>query len=340
MILIKKITVIFLPSSIMLIILFIISIMANEIYLFGSVVASQEVDELYGIGFSDYNVEYKLSNLVKRNPEIAVIGTSRVMQFRKDSFESHSFYNAGGVISQVGHLRPILNYLLDEDAVPEIIIVGLDQYFFNAKWDLVRDSDAINYESRLRNTPVIVLPNRIRLIIEVLNQPESFINVLLSDSNNIGLQGKLFNQGFRYDGSYYYGRYYEYGFDNDPGFEDTLFRIEYGINRFEFGQEYNVKAMEELGLFLALAAHNNIKVVGFMPPFAPMINDVMSKSGEYLYITKASVSINNLFEEYGFNYYDFTSMPETFDANFIDGFHGDDYIYSEIASEIANFLMD
>lgn len=336
--LISKLIIVFLPTSLLFLIIFVFSIMTNELYIFANVVDSQNGDELYGVAFSDHNVEYKLRNLVKRNPDIAIIGTSRVMEFRSEFFEGQSIYNAGGIVSQIGHLRPLLEHLIIEDAVPDTIIVGLDQYFFNVSWDSVRASDANNYTYRLRNLPVIVIPNRLRMVEVIFTQPKLLMNISLLSSNNIGLQGKYYNQGFRHDGSYYYGKYYEHGINNDYDFVNTLNRIEYGKSRFEYGVNFNPKSLDELNLFLLLAEQNGINVVGFMPPFAPSINKIMVNSGNYLYINRASDAISELFAQYDFKYFDFTSMPDTFDFNYIDGFHGDMYVYAKIANEIAEFI--
>ena len=194
--LIKKILIIFMPLILILIVFSSFSLIAQEIYLFDDVVEIADEDVLYGLAFSDHNVEYKFRRLILIDPEIAIIGTSRVMQFRQDFFENDSFYNAGGVISTIGQLEPLLRQLVEEGIVPDTIIVGLDQYFFNANWDSIRDSDSLNYASKLTNAPVVVFPNRYRTLEAIITEPQLLYNPSLINSRNIGLQGKIFNQGF------------------------------------------------------------------------------------------------------------------------------------------------
>ena len=326
------------PVILMLIVFSSFSLIAQEIYLFDDVVEITDEDVLYGLAFSDHNVEYKFRRLILIDPEIAIIGTSRVMQFRQDFFENDSFYNAGGVISTIGQLEPLLRQLVEEGIVPDTIIVGLDQYFFNANWDSIRDSDSLNYASKLRNVPVVVFPNRYRTLEAIITEPQLLFNQALINSRNIGLQGKIFNQGFRQDGSYYYGRYYEFGGRWDTDFMDTINRIEKGRSRFEYAENYNPKSIQELRSFLTLSKEYGINVIGFMPPFAPSINDIMSENGNYLYIDSVSIDINNLFNEYNYKYFDFTSMTETNDKNYIDGFHGDENVYKIITEYISEYI--
>lgn len=335
---IKKLFIIFMPLILMTLVFGSFSLISQEIYLFDNVINISDEDILYGVAFSDYTVEYKYKNLVLRNPEIAIIGTSRVMQFRQVYFENDTIYNAGGIISQIGHLEPLLRQLIEEGIVPDTIIVGLDQYFFNSNWDPIRKSDSLRYLSRLRNAPSIVVPNRIRLLKEVLSEPPLLFNSSLISSKNFGLQGKVFNQGFRQDGSYYYGRYYELGERSDPDFINTIDRIENGHSRFEYAEDYNPKSIQELRSFLTLSKEYGINVTGFMPPFAPSINKVMSENGNYSYINSVSIEIEDLFNEYNYKYYDFTSMTETNDKNYIDGFHGDENVYKIITSYISEFI--
>ena len=88
-----------------------------------------------------------------------------------------------------------------------------------------------------------------------------------------------------------------------------------------------------------MAAQNEILVIGFMPPYAPSINDLMESKGSYEYINKVSIEINRLFRLYGYKYFDYTSMDNTNDSQYIDGFHGDETVYELIAREI-NVLFE
>jgi hypothetical protein len=297
----NKILTIFWPTIIESISFLLLGIISNEIYIFDSTVDSQSDDILYGIALSDRTAEYKLYNLINRNPELAIIGTSRVMQFRAEMFPDYNTYNAGVIVSKISHILPLLEKLINENKTPQIVIIGLDQNFFNESWDTVRPNDSLLYNERLLSSSNFVIPDRLRLLLQIVKEPGVFINNSILKPENIGLQGKVYNQGFRVDGSYYYGRYYEFGIENDLDFIDTTYRIENGVSSFEYADEYNSKALNELEKFLDLAAQNEILVIGFMQPYAPSINDLMESIGRYEYINKVSIEIERPFRLYGYN---------------------------------------
>jgi hypothetical protein len=335
--LINKIVTVFWPSLVVVVLFSSFLIMSNEIYHFETIVKTQQLDELYGIAFSDRNVEYKLHNLLKRDPELVIIGTSRVMQFRSGMFDEYVTYNAGGIVRNISHFRPLLYKLISDGNPPKLVIVGLDQYFFNESWHQINPAD-VSYLNQLHYKPNLVFPDRRKLFEAFVSDPGVFLSGSIFKSDNLGLLGRVYNQGFRVDGSYYYGRYYDLGMNNDTDFIDTIYRIENGVSRFQYADNYNPRAVKELEAFLLLANQHEIFVIGFMPPYAPTINELMSLTGNYEYINKVTLEINSLFEQYGFKYFDFTTMGNTKDNDFVDGFHGDEMVYGLIAREIIDFL--
>ena len=84
---------------------------------------------LYGPAYSNPVFYYKMNEVAAQRPEIMALGSSRVMQFRRDSFrEPRQFYNAGGA---VGRLDQFLPFMLRVSKKPAIIVIGIDQYLFN-----------------------------------------------------------------------------------------------------------------------------------------------------------------------------------------------------------------
>jgi hypothetical protein len=325
---------IFWPTILITIVFFFFLKISNEIYDFKSTIELQTEDVLYGIAFSDKTYEYKLYNLLTTSPELAIIGTSRVLQFNADMFPDYSFYNAGLILRNIGQFKPLLEKLIEEEKKPQIMIIGLDQNFFNQEWNLVNSSDNESYRSRLDSIPNIVIPDKSILLEAILNEPSLLTNKSILTSKNIGLMAKAFNQGFRVDGSYYYGRYYEFEINHDLDFSDTIFEIENNASRFRYADDFSLESIIELESFLEFAHNNGITIVGFMPPFAPTINEVMSFTGKYEYIEKVTYELNRLFKRFDYKYFDFTIMDDTNDSLYIDGFHGGEEVYELIAIEI------
>src|SRR4051812_47220692 len=62
-------------------------------------------------GFAYLNgAGYKFKSILRRKPEVLVLGTSRVMQFRSDFFKNpRSFYNGGGMTVFLEHFKKALD---------------------------------------------------------------------------------------------------------------------------------------------------------------------------------------------------------------------------------------
>ena len=88
---------------------------------------------LLGLAYRDNTRSMKHLIATEVGADVLVLGTSRAMQFRGQFFYTESFFNAGGGVAS---LQEVLFFLqnLPEDALPDTIIVVLDQYFYNPTW--------------------------------------------------------------------------------------------------------------------------------------------------------------------------------------------------------------
>ncbi len=80
-----------------------------------------------------YRLKYLCIQLNK--PEILILGTSRVMQIRREMFgvDRTDVYNAGGMIQHLRDLEEYVNCLSKADC-PRAVIIGLEPWWFNEKW--------------------------------------------------------------------------------------------------------------------------------------------------------------------------------------------------------------
>lgn len=184
-------------------------------------------EALYGIGYSSATSWYKLKNADYYNASIIALGTSRVMQFKKDYFED-SFYNCGGAVD--GNYNEYVNFLENLSYKPSIVILGLDAWVFNDEWN----SGLSDYASFVEiSKPNVNNMNVIKRIRQDWNNKWNF-NQLDGYSSNIGFNGRLKDDGFMLDGSYYYGNIYRNPeLQEDYNFVNTLDRIATGTRRFE-----------------------------------------------------------------------------------------------------------
>ena len=63
--------------------------------------------------------------------ELIVLGSSRTMTLNKDIFPEFSFFNHSVVMSTLGDILAIYEMLIETDKEPNIVIIGVDPWFFN-----------------------------------------------------------------------------------------------------------------------------------------------------------------------------------------------------------------
>ncbi len=293
----------------------------REYYNFDKIIKEQQDNNIL-VGFSFRAIRHELKYFTAEylKPNILAVGTSRVLQFRDRHFKKNtSFYNAGLIAE---NLRQYIDYLNKLNFKPKIIILGLDQYFFNKKY-------AENKQGRLTIKGNIDLK---KLLINSSRITYSNISLLRKLSNfpkNIGLGAVVYSAGFRSDGSYLYQK------SKHSNFKDTIRRIKKGNRRFEYGYRVYLRAISQVKEILNICYERDIYVVAIIPPYAPFVYEKMKCCGKYVYIDKIYESIKNSFARYGFELYDFTNMTDsTNDTMYIDGFHGNEEVYGIILQSI------
>jgi hypothetical protein len=293
---------------------------------------------LFGLAYSNPAVSYKLSATIKRKPEVLALGTSRVMPFRNVYFTSPaSFYNAGGGVEQLIHFSHFLSKIPAKDQ-PKILIIGLDQYFFNDQW--VNNNTKLNelYLQNLnRQTDILNLSNTelVRVLKDVLLRKIP-TNSILNHGSNVGINAIVKGDGFIKDGSYHYGTISSNPDDpkhHDYHYTDTISRIEKGVSRFEYGEKVSKQSLEQLKALLSYCDKRKIHVIGFLPPYANSIYKKMLQKGDkYNYLLKIPGEIEGEFQKYGYSFFDFSDLKSTGagDIETTDGFHGSEAAYSRI----------
>lgn len=216
-----------------------------------------------------------------------------------------------------------------------MILVGLDSWVFNDEWN---KSCAVY--------------NDFKIIQEIDRDSKVMLKAIISDwisgkwtfkdldiyAHNIGFNGCVKDNGFMYDGSYYYGEIYRNPQASaDYQFADTLKRISDGRSRFEWGEHIDEDTVKQLENLLLYCNEKNISVVGFITPFAPSIYKEMEKGGHYGYLGEIEPMCEMLFEKYGFEFYNFASGESLglTDDYFVDGFHGSEVLYGYIVKKMV-----
>lgn len=281
---------------------------------------------LYGTAIHDDTDYYKLEGYAFRKPDVAVLGSSRVLQLQ-EKFFTGSFYNMGGTMADINQGEHVLRMMLERHK-PKLLLLGVDFWWFNDTF----------LPPKYREAPP---PPKPRLQPEHLFAPFSFLwqgkltldrylALLLQPQERaagetcaLGINASITQAGYRADGSYDYGRLLsgKAQEDADVGFADTLKRIRTGTSRFQYGEHVNAEHLAHFLDLVRTAEAADIPVIVFFPPLAPTVERAMENERDrYRYIAelrgalrKAGVSFQNLEDP---------ATVSSIDCEFIDGFHG------------------
>ncbi|EGU60157.1 hypothetical protein VINI7043_16016 [Vibrio nigripulchritudo ATCC 27043] len=287
---------------------------------------------IYGTALSNVSVSYKTHLLERSNTDIIALGSSRVMQFQEQMFNS-SFVNLGGIMNSVNEGDYAIEKIIKKN--PKLVILGLDVWWFNENFQPV-------IEKQVQITEQInISAFKIFSIIKMLSNKKihfnDFTSVLFygTKSNNIGLNG-ISDTGFNRDGSYSYQKLVSGGLTpKDILFQDTIDRMNNGNRRFEYGEKASDYYIQKIIGIVNALKRKNIDVFVFFPPFANEVNLKFNElDNQYHYID----DLKNKLIQYNFEFVDYSSSLPSSDCEFIDGFHGGDVTYARLLLESESYI--
>lgn len=332
---IKKVLIFFIPIILLMGFLEFFGVYSGEADKLEMVIKLQLNNQnqyLFGRGVLDQELRpYKFKFILEKNPSIIVLGSSRVMQFRKEFFDDKdNFYNAGGIIHNIGDLLNFIE-LVPENKTPRTIIVGLDHYWFGDKrevnyglsMDLKATQATYQWKSHIYLCRYILF-NGIKnpvLLKDILKRQDSFSNKI-----NIGLQA-LYGNGFRSDGSYQYGKYVT-ELRNDNKFIDResppmIERAKKGDSMFAFSM-FSDERLEIFKKFLDLAEKRNIKIILISMPYSTDVyNELTTSNNHKQFFEDYRKNIKNLALERNIPYFDYSDLKslKLSDIYMFDGVH-------------------
>lgn len=309
---------------------------AGEIRAFSSYIHPLQQGQLFGLAYSNYDKTYKfhMTDEVER-PQVLALGSSRIMQVKRSVVNpDYSFYNAGGAIQNVRELALFVSKLHDS---PQLILVNVDQWWFNRAYI---DEDQ-PYSASVYDEPEWDASKLGRCVCDFyLDLSRGKIDLAkVFGSHHIGLNAICNENGFAADGSRYQGdMIMAPEAQEDYNFKHVLGRIRHGNQRFQYGDKPDGSLTGALDDFLSQCAARQIKVVAFLPPFAPYVYEKMMATGRYGYMALLYDMLRPVFERHeGCSLYDFTDVTDTGAHNydFDDGFHGSEIIYNGMIRQMV-----
>jgi hypothetical protein len=281
---------------------------------------------LVGRAYSDSMGYLKLKTVQVESPEIVALGSSRVILFRQNFF-SERFFNAGsGAYQQFEDLLAFLRFI-PAGGEPKLIILGLDQKFFNSNWTghppdpFGRPHESTSALRLMRASWVDVYRDYFAGKFQVMD----LIHPRSDGVRRIGLQAVVRSVGYREDGSLTWPWW-----DFDA---EDLKKIDRHEGEYVRGSRISDRTIEELRTFLKECQKRGIRVAGFLPPFSPRVYRALKQDpNNYGFMFDLADRLRPLFHQYGFSVADFTNPArcEIERDGFFDGLHASENGYRRL----------
>lgn len=331
---VKKLLVFVLPLSVLFIFPSVVLIYGREYFSYKDVLQHQTKfpESLFGFAYNGASFyPYKVALTDKVNPEVVALGTSKVMQIRKEFFKDETlFVNAGGAGKTLSDIESFVRGL-PEDGATKVIILGLEEDYFTAPH--APKEKRTEYILPLRFMITTILMSR-RMYLDYINHKYSLHEVVerSQNSHNIGLSALLHNDGFRSDGSYQYSeaqknpeRISYLNAQVEEKREDMIRRQ----NSFKGATRYLDDNLETLRNILTTARDKNILVIGFIPPMPSALHSVYRHNQPS---TSLTTRVAHIFDEAQMSFFDVSDIAlfGGKGTEFVDTVHGTDVMYAKM----------
>ncbi|MCX6787221.1 MAG: hypothetical protein NTY93_01705 [Candidatus Kaiserbacteria bacterium] len=298
-----------------------------------------------GPAYSYFRSEYQLHETFIRRPVVIALGSSRVGEFHSEFFKNQSvFYNTSG---SIGSLSGFTDFLKHLPQPPQIIIAGMDQYFFNPeniKNNTVTRPDpfAVStqvydpfFESFFRNG------GWRKVYADYFSGKFTLADIFAPPKNavaTIGLLARVNDSGFTNDGSNY-ASVVRNPSEISKGI-DALAKSITDTNGDEYGTGISTDALAELRAFLTSAKGKGITVIGFLPPITHKEYQALERHPDAIYayaFKNLGLTLAAVYKEYGFDFYDFSDISSwgSSDDEMVESKHGSSKMYLRLFIRMA-----
>ncbi len=306
---------------------------------------------LYRPQYGNRDLNFKRLSIEARQPRVVAVGSSRVLQMRADLLteQPEAFYNAGAPAWQLAQVEALL-YGLDADALPDILLLGLDQVWFNDAYQgdvLPPMADDFMHlwqinQAVAQDVVKDMVAGRPLTLEQWLARADPGVEGGGGDSMALGIKAIENGHGFRQDGSERYGDFLVGRFLHQPTERQRhLDWMRDGQQMYVYGNVPSEAMLGRLDALLAWCAERGITVVGFTPPFAPALYHEMGQNGNHDYIFALMPQLDALFAKHGYHFFDFSDGARFgVDDDFFDGWHGSERVYLRLYAALVREIPE
>ncbi len=282
----KKLVLFIVPFVILVAFPAIILFLSKEYYSVHDILREHTANPkaLFNFAYVNLTGEYKKLLVTAKKPEIIALGTSRVMEFRSEFFtQPEKFVNAGGIVVYLSSIEAFLNDL-PADTNMRYILLGLDQEFFNPEY--VSANIGTYSPPNTYNRFMTLFARSWKRVYQDYGHKFTLPDLNAENRQNyIGLSAMVHHDGLRADGTFQFTKAM-----NDPNHKVKIeaqiqdWFTTHATNR--GGPYYNknisLEYLTTLNRVLTLADKKNIRVIGFLSPYANTIyKDFMNTDDIY-----------------------------------------------------------
>jgi hypothetical protein len=282
---------------------------------------------LYGSSLVYRPYPYKLELYRLTKPDIAIVGSSRAMQFMAGGFNA-TVTNLGGAINEMADGERLIADMLALHH-PKLVLITLDYWWFNPA--RVADPSEVSTEADIQlSLDDLIAPYR--WMFEGETTLSSTLSAFGGTSGppRIGVIATQRDGGFDVDGTYHYGAMLTGQVKHpDRKFKSTLKRLQNGrkSGKFATNADFSDQAWRSLQHIDQMLHTAGVEVRYILPPVAGAPYGRMKEFGLQLV-----TALHDHLAQAGIPFYDFTDAAAlgTPDCEFIDGIHGGQVSYLRI----------
>ena len=275
--------------------------------------------------------EQRLARFRLLAPEIMVLGSSRMLQFRASHFVRP--FASMGMSFDLVFFSNLARAMVQSPSHLKFVVIGLDHWqFYPVTSSFLaiqpREFDNPGFVQMVRKARDIgsqYVAAPLHFLFGGRLSPADIVSILCrcdphtgALNPNIGVAAMIDGTGVDREGSLHYDWVYERG--HERGFAGTLGRVARGVEGFEYADRVDDGRFRLLTDALQIFDAAGVKVILMMPPVAGPVAEAMERSGRYGIVKDLSARLSAL----GRPFFDFHD-PRRFnssDCEFADGMHG------------------
>lgn len=294
--------------------------------------------------FRKKQIEY-----LKNDVEYVAIGSSRIMQLRKNMFlddgiKNFQNYSVSGA-SLKDYLVLIQAHINKFNKLPKNIILGVDPWIFNKnngetrylslKNEYLDIIKILNFKENIINEKEETIKNSVSYFISLDYFKENIKSYINKQAYYI-VNNTMIDEHLKMpDGSIYYE--YKYRYPNDDEVKKIALEYTQGsVYQIErFNELSNIQLFEK---FIEYFKNNNVNIYFYLPPYNPIAYDILILNEKYKIINEAENYLkkfakeNNIKLVGSYNPHNLNLKNE----HFFDGMHSLDIAYEIIFKDLLN----